>query len=284
MRVLYVVLFSFVVFLMDAQPVKPFQIYSSKGKKVTFEKMVRKLDNADVILFGEFHNNSIGHWLQWKLASKLVLNKNLVLGAEMFEADNQDVLTSYINGNISEGEFYEQMRLWSNYKTDYAPLVKLAKTNGLSFIATNVPRRYASQVYKIGVASLDSLSLKEKTWIAPLPFPYDANLSSYKKMLTMFDDEHVNENLPKAQAIKDATMAYFVEKNVKKDSIFLHFNGSYHSDRYEGIGWYLRYYNPTLKIITITMVEEEDVNKFNLENLDLADFIIAIDSDIPKTF
>jgi uncharacterized iron-regulated protein len=35
-------------------------------------------------------------------------------------------------------------RLWKNYKTDYKPLVDFAKENYFDFIATNMPRRYAS--------------------------------------------------------------------------------------------------------------------------------------------
>lgn len=284
MRLFYTILFSFIATSLLAQPVKPYQIYTGKGKKISFEKMVRKLDKADVVLFGEFHNNSIGHWLQWKLAGKLAKNKQLVLGAEMFEADNQKPLSAYVEGALSEEAFYEQVRLWDNFKTDYAPLVALAQEKGLPFIATNVPRRYASQVYKSGVESLTDLPAQEKAWIAPLPFPYDGDLPGYQKMLTMFDSEHVNENLPKAQAIKDATMAFFIDQHVSKGQLFLHFNGSYHSDRYEGIVWYLRHYNPSLKVVTLTMVEQEDVNGFQRAHLDLADFIIAIDSDIPKTF
>ena len=38
-----------------------------------------------------------------------------------------------------------------------------------------------------------------------------------------------------AQASKDATMAYFISENLKPNHTFIHYNGSYHSDNYEGI-------------------------------------------------
>lgn len=277
---LSVLMFTTSVF---AQKGQIYQIYTSKGKKVSFEKMVSALSKEEVILFGEFHNNSVGHWLQLKLTEEMGKKHDLMLGAEMFEADNQEGLTNYVEGNIAEAEFKKEVRLWNNYETDYKPLVEYAKANKVAFIATNVPRRYASLLYKKGVQALDTLSVEEKQWIAPLPFPYDATLPGYKKMLTMFED-HQEENLPKAQAIKDATMAYFINKNLEAGKKMIHYNGSYHSNNFEGIFWYLKHYNPTLKIGTIAMVESDDVTVRDKNNLDLANYIIVVDTKILKSF
>lgn len=267
-----------------AQKGVPYQIYTAKGKVVSFNKMTRKLKGADVVLFGEYHDNSLGHWLQLQLLKSLHESRELTLGAEMFEADNQVGLDAYLKGEISEEELSKEVRLWSNYKSDYKPLVAFAKEHRLPFVATNVPRRYASQVYKQGVGSLDSLSSEEKSWLAPLPFPYDATLAGYKKMMTMFDGEHGNDNLPKAQAVKDATMAYFIVQNFKKDNLFLHFNGSYHSDFYEGIVWYLNRYAVDLRVVTISMEVQDDVSTWDVKNKGRADFVIVIDRNIAKSF
>ncbi|WP_010252416.1 ChaN family lipoprotein [Myroides injenensis] len=266
-----------------AQNGQPFQIYNSKGKKVSYKKMIKELAKSDVVLFGEYHNNSLGHWLQLQVTKSLNERKGVVLGAEMFEADNQEGLSKYVDGTITNDEFKEEVRLWNNYEGDYKPLVEYAKSNGLDFIATNVPRRYASLLFKQGEAALDSLSDTEKSWIAPLPFPYDGELPGYKNMMAMFED-HANDNFPKAQAIKDATMGHFITQNIKSDKLFLHFNGSYHSNNYEGIFWYLNKYNPALRVSTITMVESEDVDTFASENKGLANFIIVIEANILKTF
>lgn len=76
-------------------------------------------------------------------------------------------------------------RLWNNHKTDYKPLVDFAKNNRTPFIATNVPRRYASMVFREGFEALNSLPSNEKKWIAPLPIPYDSTLPGYVKMIEM---------------------------------------------------------------------------------------------------
>ncbi|EHQ42378.1 ChaN family lipoprotein [Myroides odoratus] len=284
MKYIYSVLFALLVGTVFASEGQPYQIYNAKGKKVTYKQMIKTLGKSDVVLFGEYHNNSLGHWLQLKVTESLGAKQELVLGAEMFEADNQEGLSNYVEGKISEEDFAKEVRLWNNYKGDYRPLVEYAKQHQAPFIATNVPRRYASLLFKGGMGALDTLKVEEKAWIAPLPFPYDPELPGYKEMLTMFDADHVNENLPKAQAIKDATMAHFIQSNIAPNKLFVHYNGSYHSNNYEGIFWYLKNYAPQLKVATITMVEADQVGNFEKLNLGLADFILVVDANILKSF
>ena len=279
-------LFLLMVSVVSAQ-VQPYKIFTSEGKEVSFEKMSKSLQKTDVVLFGELHNNAIAHYFQVKVAKSLHADKSkkLIIGAEMFERDQAEILQNYVKGKLDEKEFEKEARLWNNYKTDYKPLLNFAKENNINYVATNVPRRYASLVYKKGVEALDTLSMQEKSWIAPLPFPYDKNLPGYVKMMEMFkDSNHANENFPKSQAIKDATMAHFLVTELQPNSIFLHLNGSYHSDNFEGIAWYVNKYDRNLKIQTISVVEQADVKKLEKEHLNKATFIIAVDADMPKSY
>lgn len=266
-----------------AQQKQAWQLFSQKGKKTSYKKLLKAAQNADVILFGELHNNAIAHWLQYELTIDLIGERPLVLGAEMLEADNQKALDRYLAGEIDYMGLDTLARLWSNYKTDYAPLVDLARDTGLPFIATNVPRRYASQVYHEGIESLEELSSEEKAWIAPLPIPYDPELPGYKAMLDMMPG-HGGENFPKAQAIKDATMAHFILKNRKAGQRFIHYNGAYHSDNYEGILWYLQQQAPSLNFLTISTVEQAELKDLDEEAKGKADFIIVVDKDVTKTY
>ena len=95
---------------------------------------------------------------------------------------------------------------------------------------------------------------------------------------------HGGDNLPKAQAIKDATMAHFIIMNARRNYIFIHYNGTYHSDDFEGIYYYLKLQAPQLKTMTIATVEQDDITKFLAENLNKADFIIVVDNDMTKTY
>jgi uncharacterized iron-regulated protein len=271
-----------VCFGISAQDKKAYQIFDKNGKKVTYGKLLKAAEKAQVVVFGEYHNNSVVHWLQLELTKDLAEKKPLVLGAEMLEADNQKQLNQYLKGEINQKQLDTTVRLWPNYKTDYKPLVDFAKEKNLPFIATNIPRRYASMVSKKGFEALETLTAEEKTWIAPLPIAYDENLPGYVNMMKMMGD-HASPNMPKAQASKDATMAYFILKNLKDNSIFIHYNGSYHSDNFEGIHWYLKNALPNLQTITIATLEQKDLEKIMPEEYNKADYILVIDEDVTKT-
>lgn len=277
---LFLVLFTTCLF---SQNKPAYKLYNSNGRKVSYKKMIRKLKKADVVLFGEYHNNPITHWLQYEVTKDLHSLRSLILGAEMLERDNQQVVNSYLENKLSSKQLSKQARLWHNFKTDYKPLLDFAKENQLKFIATNIPRRYAKQVYKNGFKVLDTLPSNEKSWIAPLPIKYNPQLPSYKRMTTMMKG-HGGKNLPKAQAIKDATMAYSIISNFKKGKLLIHYNGAYHSDNYEGIYWYLKQKQPHLKIATITTLSQENVKKFNREQRKKADFIIVVSKTMTTTY
>ena len=276
-------IFLFATIISVAQDKKAYQIFDKKGKKSSYEKVLKASEKTDVVLFGEIHDNSLVHWLQLEFTKDLAQRKPLVLGAEMLEADNQKQLDQYLKGEINQKQLDSSARLWKNYKTDYKPLVDFAKDKKINFIATNVPRRFASLVFKKDLVALDSLSALEKSWIAPLPIEFDINLPGYKGMMSM-QGGHAGEKMPKAQAIKDATMAYFINKNRKENSIFVHYNGTYHSDNYEGINWYLRKLDADMQIVTIAMVEQKDITKLEAEHYNKADFILVIDEDVTKTY
>jgi uncharacterized iron-regulated protein len=266
-----------------AQDKPNYIIYNSKGKKVSFDKMVRAAQKTEITLFGEYHNNPIVHWLQLEFCLAMGQSQPISVGMEMFEADNQRTIDALLKKEIDRKTFDTTGRLWPNFATDYAPILDLATQNNWPFIATNIPRKYARLVHKGGFDALDSLEPGEKQHIAPLPINYDADLPGYKNMLTMMG-AHASPKLPMAQAIKDATMAHFILKNLIASQHFVHLNGTYHSDNYEGIGWYLKDYRPETTFTTISTVSQKDVSKLAPEHLGKADFIIVVVENMTTTY
>jgi uncharacterized iron-regulated protein len=262
-----------------------YMIFDAKGKECHYSKMLEKALEADVVLFGEQHDNPIDHWLEQELTKDLYDTKkeHLVIGAEMFEADDQIVVNEYLSGSVTEKTFKDECKLWTNFPSDYKPLLDFAKKNKLRFIATNIPRRYANMVYTRGLEKLDSIEPEAKRWIAPLPIAYDKSLKCYADIFAAAKG-HGGENLPKSQAVKDATMAYFILKNLSAGQTFIHYNGSYHSDNYCGIVWYLKQVRPDLKIVTIGSTEQDAVDDLSKENEGLADFILVTPATLSKSY
>ncbi len=284
----YFLFLPIMLILFAFKPDKPaYKLFNQIGKEVKYKKLLKEAQEADIIFFGEYHNNPICHWLQIELTQDLYKLKksNLVLGAEMIEADDQDVLDEYLKEEIDTETFEQEAELWKNYKTDYKPLVEFARTNHLKFVASNIPRKYASLVNKKGFEGLDTIPLSEKALIAPLPIKYDPELPGYKGMIEMMKDmPHVTPNIAKAQAIKDATMAYFILKNWRKGQTFIHYNGSYHSNNFEGIIWYLKQANPNLKIVSIAAAEQKTLKSLSEESKNLANFILVTPTTMTKTY
>ncbi len=273
------------VFLSFGNDKEVYKVYDDLGNQTSYKKILKKAEDADIILFGELHNNPINHWLELELTKDIFekVNENIALGAEMFEADNQLIINEYLGGHYDYEVFKKEAKLWPNNQTDYQPLLDFAVSNQLTFIATNVPRRYANMVYKEGFKAFNHLTDEAKKYIAPLPIIYDDKLPGYANMVKAVDG-HGGENLPKSQAVKDATMAHFILKNWVKGRTFIHFNGTYHSNNFEGIMWYLKKANPDLKILTIANVEQENIDSLKEENKGLAHFIIATPESMTKTY
>lgn len=276
--------------LLSMQPEKPaYIIYDSNGEKISYYAMAEQLLEYDVVFFGELHNDPIAHWLQRELTMSLHAEKGsaLTIAMEMFETDNQLLLDEYLSGRIRETNFEAEAKLWGNYQTDYKPLVTFAKENTLRVIASNVPRRYAAIVSAGGFEALENLEEGSLKYIAPLPIVYDPELPSYKRMLTMMGGamgSHVNENLPKAQALKDVTMAWAIASNYGEGDMVLHINGSYHSNHHEGIVWYLKREMPELKIVVINQVVQRNIATLEEQHAGSADFVIVVPATMTRTY
>jgi uncharacterized iron-regulated protein len=276
------------VVLTGFKEVPAYQVFTQKGKVTDFEQLCKEAAEADVVLFGELHNNSLGHWLQLRLLKYLAEKKagKVLVGAEMWEADDQIVLSEYSAKSITEKHLETEAKLWPNYQDDYKPFFTYAWEKKIPVYATNIPRRYASLVMKKGLDSLNTLPAEAKVWIAPLPVTVDFNLPGYKA-LTEGTGGHggpMSNNFAAAQAIKDATMGWFIVKNNKPGYVFLHLNGAYHSNNFEGISVYLNQYKKGLKVLTINMVEQDDLTQLSKEETGTATFIIAIASDMHHSY
>lgn len=280
-------------------------IYNSSGEKVSYSQMTNELMNADICLFGELHNDPISHWLELSLLKTFykIKGEKLVVGAEMWESDNQLIMDEMLKLKLVDGQSYtESSKLWPNFTTDYKPVLQFVKANGLPFICTNIPRRYARIVFQKGIEYLDSLSDQAKTYFPPTPIHFDLTQPVYAKMASVFPSDEEFEkslkekgpakgamhgskpsNLVKAQAIKDATMAYFILKNWSPGKFFYHFNGEFHSANHSSIMYYLKYYNSDVRVKTVSIIKQEDALSFDPKN-SRADFNIVVNEDMTVTY
>jgi uncharacterized iron-regulated protein len=270
---------------------KHYKIYNTHTKQLTTpEQIAVDCKDADVLFFGEEHNDSAGHYMEKEIFSALQkqYGSKLALSMEMFETDCQLVLNEYLAGFISEERFIKEARAWSNYK-DYRPAVEIARQNKLAVIAANPPRRYVNMVGRKGMQSLDSLPKASKRFLPRLP--YDTASGAYREKFMEFmkggSPGTSNAKIFYSQSLWDAGMANSIYQYWRKhkDEKIFHMVGRFHCDEKLGTTAQLQNRNTRLKILNISCFSDSslanpDWSKFS----NLGDYIILTDPELKKTY
>ena len=71
MKYILFIVAAFTFANLNAQDKKAYQLFDKKGKKVTFDKVITETLTTEVVLFGEFHDNPICHWLDLELTKEV---------------------------------------------------------------------------------------------------------------------------------------------------------------------------------------------------------------------
>jgi uncharacterized iron-regulated protein len=271
-----------------------YRIFDAKGNPSNFDAILDAIAQNDVVFLGENHDDATAHALQLQIFKAVIekygKERKVALSLEMFERDVQTVVNEYLTNLISENHFLLSSRPWNNYKQDYRPLVELAKTDKLSVIAANAPRRYVNMVSRNGRDALGGLSSEAKKWIAPLPYNQSSEAYGNKFKALMGGSPESNMGLNKildSQTLWDATMAYSIAEFLKenKNSLIVHLNGAFHTENRLGTAEQLLKYRPKAKFLVVTMRYEEDFTKFDkTKHENLGDFVILTDSKVPRSF
>jgi len=230
---------SFILFLslsLSAQEKDYTIFHTASGKRnIDLNELADLCAEADVVFFGEEHDDDLGHALQDTLFKMLYEHRNgqVALSMEMFETDVQLVLNEYLAGIIPESRLEKDARLWTNYKEHYRPMVEFAKEKELSVIAANPPRRYVSMVGKKGMPELRNLSKEARKFLPPPP--YDTLSGRYHQKFWKTMGEHgamMSHTIYHSQNLWDAGMSYNIaqyQRKHKKELVY-HLVGRFHSD------------------------------------------------------
>lgn len=277
-----------------------YRIYNTKTEKeATLKDIAADMDNYDVLMFGEEHNDSVTHYVEHAMLEYMYLKfgAELALSLEMFDRDVQPIMDEYLNGFIKEKHFKKDARAWSNYR-DYRPMVEYAKDKKLDVICANAPTRYTNLAGRKGQKALEDLPKDAKEFFAPLP--YDTASGKYYKKL--MDLQHSPDgqpampaaamggfNLIMAQSLWDATMAYsitsYMDKKKNGNKKVMHVNGKFHSDEGFAVATQLYNYNSKIKRLIISTASDESFPNINWDKYaKYGHYVIITDPKVPKTY
>jgi len=249
---------------------------------VAFDEFVRTVAHADIVFFGEQHDDPETHFAEFALLEGIGrTRRHVIVSLEMFERDVQPMVDDYLAGRMSEVDFLAKSRPWDRYATDYRPLVVLARARGWPVIAANVPRPIASAVGRKGLAALDSLPPASRAYAARNnDCPRDRYYELFAEQMkghTMPDTGMVGRFYA-AQCVKDETMAESIVQayaRAEDGTIIVHFDGSFHSDYALGTVARTLARAPRANVLVITAVPVADPGSAKAaEQAQRADFVI----------
>lgn len=250
------------------------RVYDTDRKRFTgFEEMVREIASADVVFFGEQHDDPGTHALQRAILESISLRREkVVLSLEMFERDVQGLLDAYLSGTITEDSMLAAGRPWPRYSSDYRPAVEWARAMGWPVIAANVPRPMARAVSGTGMLALDSIPSSERDWFARELIcgsegeyfdKFAETMSPHVPGDTDAEKASAMDKYYLSQCLKDETMAESIVKaleNSRNEALVVHLNGAFHSNYGLGTAERVERRKSSLKTVVISAIPVADID------------------------
>jgi len=183
------------------------------SRSQSFQNIMAKLANYQLIYVGESHSNYEDHKLQLEIIRDLSKrDPNLAIGMEMFTRPTQPVIDRYLNNEIDEKTFLKESHYFEKWRFDYRlyrDIINFAKFNNLPLVALNLEKNIVNQVFKNGGTT--TLSEEDKEL---LPIARDLDMEGYRQRIETAYLMHGGQGQTgdfsgflQAQALWDETMA-----------------------------------------------------------------------------
>ncbi|EGX6962681.1 MULTISPECIES: ChaN family lipoprotein [Vibrio] len=249
-----------------------YQLYTPSGEHIALSKLPIELQQADVILIGEWHTHAGVHRFQTDMLKQLTsYDRSLALSMEQFTRDKQPVVDAYLRGEIGEQYLMKQANAWPNYESDYRPLVEFAKQKNLPIIAANAPKSIVRCIGRQGLDYINKLDDDQRMFIAQA---INTGSSPYKEKFMASMHHGKPEQTEKqfaAQVTWDETMAESIVSYLDDNpgAQIVHVAGKFHTEQGLGTAASILSRNPSLKVVVISPTDNvlSDNTDYQLEVL-----------------
>ncbi|RXJ73896.1 iron-regulated protein [Veronia nyctiphanis] len=239
-----------------------YQIVSPDGLPLTLAELTNAISDTDVVLVGEWHTHPAIHLFQAQLLAMLADRSPAVaLSMEQFTRVDQNTLNMYLAGEIGETALLRQTDAWPNYRSDYRPLIEIARQRGLSVLGANTTQQIVQCLSEKGIDILNVMPAQTRRAVAR---DLDASESEYKqKFFDRMGDAltpQQKENLYAAQIAWDETMAETITDHLvfQPSSQVMHIAGSFHVEGGLGIASRVKKRDASLSVAIIVPESYQD--------------------------
>lgn len=279
---------------------------SAATRRIQWSEIVRRAADADVLFFGEEHNDVVCNQLEAQLLADIARRRQVALAMEFFESDTQPRLNHYLaSESDDEAAFRKETRQGRLYSVSHRPLIELCRAADIPVIAANAPRRFLREYRKSGLEYTAFRATLPEADRALLPEKSDRIAGRYwdefiKVMQSHGDDAPASQpasaptaewlaNLEpgyRAQLLWDDSMADSVAKHraAHPEQTVMLVIGRFHVSYAGGTFAKFKQRRPCDRVFTIVYQgSTETPLKFDPENKDIADVVISGVTPPPET-
>jgi len=184
-------------------------------------EVIDRVGDKKIVYVGEAHNMFAHHFVQLDVIRGIYRkNKKLAIGMEMFQRPFQQVLDSFIAGEMDEADFLKKSEYFKRWGFDYnlyKPVLDFAKSEKIPVVALNLKREIIEKVSREG---LDSLGPEERNDIPP---QMDFSDNTYRERLKNIFKQHKGaeeknfDYFYQAQLLWDETMSLSIDEFLGKN-------------------------------------------------------------------
>lgn len=181
------------------------------GKTLHSEEILKRLENESVIFIGESHASELDHLFQLEVIRHLSeKGRRVTVALEVIPAEKQDLLTSWLSGNIEKFYFEEECsRIWSPLFDYYGKILEYARREGIYLLAIGPEQRI---VTKVAINGIENASEEVEEVLEEINYADCSTDPSYAEFIRQATGSSLHfvqrPNFCDSQRISDALMAY----------------------------------------------------------------------------
>ena len=190
------------------------------SKVSTLSDVIDGILDKKIVYVGEAHDEYAHHEVQLEIITAMYRkNKKVAIGMEMFQRPFQEVLDSYIAGDIEEAEFLRRSEYFKRWRFDYnlyKPILDFARAEKLPVVALNLQKEIIEKISRKGIQDLD---VQDRAMVpAELDMTDDEYCDRLFEVFQGHDQSEMNlDFFYQAQITWDETMAESVDGFMKKN-------------------------------------------------------------------
>jgi uncharacterized iron-regulated protein len=184
---------------------------------IRWDQMIQEVKDKKIIFVGEIHEEPEHHEYQLRLIKALYAQGTpIAIGLEMFRANDQRLLDSWVAGNLTLNQFLPIYTAnwhapWSLYKDVFL----FSKDKRIPLIALNVPPEIPGKVARMGFVSLSEEEIRQ----LPPGIRCDVDGTYMGYIRRIYPDRSAGKefvNFCEAQLVWDNAMALYTLKYLEK--------------------------------------------------------------------